>query len=266
MRSFFFVILTLIAYQAQAISQQKVNHLNTTVTWDPYRIQTFGKLSSDHRLHPQTFSDPSFAAQGQVLNQLREWLFSTDSIQKAVPSQMLQFRSQYEFKGAGANKILENSFWTLENFKRIAAVDFRYEGSQPILRYNVADIATIECQFRQIIVSRQKTQEWSSFENLARALAPDVTQKKFLEKVIVQSCEGFSHLMTHNIQLNFLFKDGPQSHDGVYLVGYNQSYVKMSSMSKLKLAFLWSGVEKGMVDEIFTRFSTLLQNISLLTN
>ncbi|MFN8943084.1 MAG: hypothetical protein ACK5WZ_00505, partial [Pseudobdellovibrionaceae bacterium] len=67
---------------------------------------------------------------------------------------------------------------------------------------------------------------------------------------------------THNIQLNFLFQDSNvNAQNTVYLVGYNQSFVKEASMSKLNLAFLWSGVEAGISNEIFSRFLILDRNV-----
>lgn len=263
---FLFLATFLLSGWVHGLSMVNAPYLTTPVAWDPVRVQVFGKLSTDAFPHPNTYHHSSYKAQSQLLRDLRSRVFSFEHIQKALPSRLFQFKSQYEYTGPGARMMLENSFWTLDNFKRIADVKFYVKNQQTFLSYDTGQWATIECRFSQSIIDPSHGQAWKDFQNLAFAVARDVAESKVLQKVVLQKCDTFNHLMTGNIQINFLFTDPRSPNLKVAIVGYSQNWVKEESLALLNLAFLWSGIEKGLTDEIFGRFQKLINNVKLQTD
>ncbi|MFN7906349.1 MAG: hypothetical protein ACK5P5_14305 [Pseudobdellovibrionaceae bacterium] len=254
----FFVMF--IASQAHALSAQYQPYLNYETNWSSSNYNAFKSLASDASVPRQTFQGQVTAEQYSLVQNMRSKEFSASSLQDNQPARLMQFKTQTRITAARAGLMLNDAFWSEQNFGNLAQARFSLQNGVTVLSYDIT-IAEISCQFRQKIVNENHP-EWNYYNAVANVVAADSMRTKRLKKIIVQACARFSHLMTHNIQLNFLFQDSNvNAQNTVYLVGYNQSFVKEASMSKLNLAFLWSGVEAGISNEIFSRFLILDRNV-----
>lgn len=264
----FYSIFAILFFSTLAVSAQnlkRVPHLNYVNDWNNQKIQVYGSLSENSFVSPQTFSHGAQSVHFDFLNSLRFSEFSTQQVSQSKPSQVLQFKSQYVFDHPRSSMILLDDFWSQKSFESLAGVVFEKQGPASILAYDLAGLATVRCVFQQKIINK-KHSEWKYYQQLASIVSPQLSEGLVLEKIIVQTCTEFSHLMTHNLQFNFLYKSTAASDRRIWIIGYNQAFVKEESMGKLKLGFLWSGVEKGLVEEMFSRFVSLVKNVSKMMN
>lgn len=259
----FFVLFfsTLSCSVAFAQSVQYTNYLNYVVNWNQSAKQAYKSLSPNSSVASNTLGGQVDASVYlQLLNSIRMKEFTAESLAQAPTFQVMQFKTQSMYSSKNASRMLDDGFWNAVNFQKLAGAQLDSQAGKQILSYDIS-IATISCQYQQKILTSHHT-DWNFYKKISEIVAPDMAKSKVLSKIVVQSCEQFSHLMTHNLQINFVFQDDQApSQQRVYLVGYNQSFVKESSMGKLKLAFFLSGVEKGIADEIYKRFLKLDENV-----
>ena len=250
-----FILTVFAAIQAQAVSPQYVSYLNYETNWSAY--QAFKSLSPNTNVPTQTFHGQWMQEQYALIQNLRSKEFSAANIAASPATRLMQFKAQTRVSGSRANQMLSDQFWSDENYQRVADVVISHQQGKTILTYDLS-IAEVSCELRQKIVNPGHP-DWNDYQALALTVAPDSMQKKSLKKIIVQACTNFSHLLTQNIQVNYLFQD--TTPNTVYLVGYNQAFVKQTSIDKIKIAFLFKGVETGIADEIFERFIKLETNL-----
>lgn len=249
------ILTTLIAVQAQAASPQYVPYVNYETNWSAY--PTFKSLSPNSNVPTQTFNGQWTQEQYGLLQNLRAKEFSAASIASAPQNRLMQFKAQTRISGSRAVQMLSDHFWSAENYQKVADAMITQSQGKTILTYDLS-IAEVSCELRQKVMD-QNHPDWNYYQAMAHVVASDSMRTKVLRKIIVQACTNFSHLLTHNIQVNYLFQDAAPN--TVYLVGYNQFFVKQTSIDKIKIAFLFKGVETGIADEIFDRFISLEQNL-----
>lgn len=254
-------LVLLVGVAAEAAKPAYLRHLDAPSQWTSAVYPSYKNLSPSFDLPGSTLAPGASSEALEMLQNLRYNEFHADSFRAAPPSRLFQFKSETQYASPQARNLLRPDFWSLANFERLAQVRFAQAGQNVMLSYNLAGLAEVTCRFDQRVLTA-KDGEFQAFARLAQVVTGASTTGRRLGLVVIQKCTDFSHLMTHNIQVNFVFAEGSFNSDGrVSIVGYNQSFIKQSSMSKLNLAFLRSGVETGVANEIFKQFLVLDRNV-----